>query len=1025
MNDKSLEQGFEYLERTLYSSAEAFFEQAVTRDPENGNAWLGLAIARLELGQTFAAKKACTRAIALDVSDTARALTTLGGINFDLEEYDESECAYRSAIDIYPDDPRVWNDLGLALVENEKFELALNAYERAIELDEATAGPSHYNLGRLWLQMSEYDRAEREIQVSIGMDPLDSRVWNDLGVVLNNLGRNDEARDACMEAIRLDPDSPLYMGNLVNICYELEEYDSAESACLRLVKLESTSSSWYQLGLVRSILGDTVGSEVAYRESIRLDRFNTQAFSGLGQVLADQGFMEESERAFIAAGELDPLNPLYKYYLGVVYDDSAKYHQAERAYEESIALDDGLEMAWNNLGSVQMKLDNYSGAESSYRQAIDITGWDPVAWCNLALCCHRQQKYSSAESAALRALELHLDPALEHVCWYLIANSRWNLGMNHSDILSAYKRMSACVEVYRNTQNKWNTRLDDFVKPAAALVEAAVFSAGAAPGFESEALVFAVQSKARTLGELLNHDTSAILSPEETRRIEEFEEASEMLERERHDWMSVQQIDRAARFDDLNDPEISESYLSFQVWNDKMVGLSRERDTFMRQLIARRPEVEPFFHGPVPGRFQFSTEKLSRRLRQGEAVLEFLIGDGDPVVFMGFLITEDGLLKSNSWFDHDSGIAAGDITLDEFRDEISTVLLTGQKTRAPEIKVTLNVELLKKWGNVLYAPFIEHLESVNRLWISPHAFLTQLPWNAIPFPDGADREVTVIPSSTSLLRPRRKGVRPKPRYTLGVVAANSVSEEPLLLQKEEARRLRSTVRSALRRWELSDDRRSELPTLLNLQERSGLTRCLVLSCHGNGPNEGWGTLHLGTDSKKEKVTGRQLVDAFLQPVNSRRLEADVLITSACFTGQVDPGRPDEWLGLPLVLQTVWKTRAMVLTLWEVEELPAMIFVVEMVTALTKGMTAGQAFIHAQDRLRTVTREQIETLWLPGVVSGLSSHQREQVSSRWPAASVNNHACPFDSPVYWAPFLLLGDSGITVSPRRAVSGQSIT
>jgi len=98
-----------------------------------------------------------------------------------------------------------------------------------------------------------------------------------------------------------------------------------------------------------------------------------------------------------------------------------------------------------------------------------------------------------------------------------------------------------------------------------------------------------------------------------------------------------------------------------------------------------------------------------------------------------------------------------------------------------------------RWGELLYGPFIDGLKDIKRLWVSPHSFLTQLPFNAIPFPDGVEREVAIIPSAASLTRPLAKEPRPNPRFTLGVVAADAVEQAPLNLQSEEVRHLRGTL----------------------------------------------------------------------------------------------------------------------------------------------------------------------------------------------------------------------------------------
>ena len=298
-----------------------------------------------------------------------------------------------------------------------------------------------------------------------------------------------------------------------------------------------------------------------------------------------------------------------------------------------------------------------------------------------------------------------------------------------------------------------------------------------------------------------------------------------------------------------------------------------------------------------------------------------------------------------------------------------------------------------------------------------HSFLTQLPFNAIPFPDGIEREVAIIPSAASLTRPAPKGPRPKPRFTLGVVAADAVEQAPLNLQSEEVRHLRNTVKSPKYRWELAGNRAGEEPTLANIQDRAGLTRCLVLSCHGDGPNQDWGTLFLGSKGNSEPVTGRALVDSLLLGGRLRNMEVDLVITSACLTGQLDLERAEEWLGLPMALQSVWKTKAMLLTLWEVEELPAMIWVVELVKALTQGLSAGQAQKIAQEKVKTVTKGAIQAIWLAEAQKQLPEHKWRTVDNQWRNTSASTGQHPFSDPVHWAPFILVGDPKVTVSPRR--------
>jgi CHAT domain-containing protein len=147
------------------------------------------------------------------------------------------------------------------------------------------------------------------------------------------------------------------------------------------------------------------------------------------------------------------------------------------------------------------------------------------------------------------------------------------------------------------------------------------------------------------------------------------------------------------------------------------------------------------------------------------------------------------------------------------------------------------------------------------------------------------------------------------------------------------------------------------------------------------------------------------------------MEVNLIITSACLTGQFDLERAEEWLGLPLALQSVWKTKAMLLTLWEVQELPAMIWVVEVVKALTHRLSAGEAQKIAQEKVKNVTEGEVEALWLSEAQQRLPEDRWRKVYNKWRETSRSTDQRPFSAPVHWAPFILIGNPKVTISPKR--------
>jgi len=89
--------------------------------------------------------------------------------------------------------PELLTIKGAALVVLGRYEEALQAFDKAIELDPQYAdawnnkGVALYELGRYKEALQAYDKA-------IELDPYDADAWNDKGTVLGKLGRHYEAQ---------------------------------------------------------------------------------------------------------------------------------------------------------------------------------------------------------------------------------------------------------------------------------------------------------------------------------------------------------------------------------------------------------------------------------------------------------------------------------------------------------------------------------------------------------------------------------------------------------------------------------------------------------------------------------------------------------------------------------------------------------------------------------------------------------------------------------------------------------------
>jgi tetratricopeptide (TPR) repeat protein len=97
-----------------------------------------------------------------------------------------------------------WFNLGCELDATSPEE-ARHAYHQALELDPGLAD-AHVNLGRLYHEAAQLDRAESHYRAALRRDPSDHLAQFNLALVLEEQGRADEAIHAYHAALRASPD---------------------------------------------------------------------------------------------------------------------------------------------------------------------------------------------------------------------------------------------------------------------------------------------------------------------------------------------------------------------------------------------------------------------------------------------------------------------------------------------------------------------------------------------------------------------------------------------------------------------------------------------------------------------------------------------------------------------------------------------------------------------------------------------------------------------------------------------------
>lgn len=202
----------------------------------------------------------------------------------------------------------------------------------------AVSHVAHNNLGNAYRLRGDLAAAEREFRESVALKPF-AKPWSNLGGVLRQQHRYDEALGAYQQALALEPDSPhAHFGN----------------------------------GIVLAELGRFAEAEAEYKEAMRLDPTYEEVPTNLGALYAKQGRWDDAVAAYRTALAQNPFYPEAWYNMGVALDTQGKKQDAAAAYQHVVELAPTYIPARINYGILLAELGDRDGSVRQFRAVLAL-----------------------------------------------------------------------------------------------------------------------------------------------------------------------------------------------------------------------------------------------------------------------------------------------------------------------------------------------------------------------------------------------------------------------------------------------------------------------------------------------------------------------------------------------------------------------------------------------------------------------------------------------------------------------------
>jgi tetratricopeptide (TPR) repeat protein len=320
------------------------------------------------------------------------------------------------------------------LFNNSSFEGALQAFNKAVELDSTNAtlwlhkAQVHEFMGDRSMAVEAYNEALKFTDEDLQENPDDADAWWNRGVILDSLDRQTEAKEARERAVQV---------------YNQTLADSPEDG-----------DTWFKIAEVLGSLNRNEEAIDAYEKSIGMNSSKAgMAAITISHLLAEAGRYDEALVASDRALNLTSPDNVQdmKLVLGIkgsILTEAARLEEALQVFDEALKLDPGDRTSLMYRASVLKDLHRYNESAETSQMAIELFSnesnlWKTNAWIGKGDALNasgRKDEALEAYRSAVEVIELDIQENPENSrAWERKGRALYKIG-EYEDSLEAFNK---------------------------------------------------------------------------------------------------------------------------------------------------------------------------------------------------------------------------------------------------------------------------------------------------------------------------------------------------------------------------------------------------------------------------------------------------------------------------------------------------------------------------------------------------------------------------------------------------------
>jgi tetratricopeptide (TPR) repeat protein len=402
--------------RGKFADAERIYLQALQRQPADFYALYFLGVVCLQMGQAQRGANLIAQAITIDAK-FAPAHNNLGSALRDLNRPAEALASYDRAIALKLDYAVAHHNRGLAI---------------ALKPDFAEA---HFDLGNILRELKRLNDAFDSYNTAIRLVPDYAQAHHNLALVESDMGQQGAALASLDQAISFKPDFAAAYGNRGLVLMGMGRMAEAMASLEKAIVLEPGYAVAYNnRGLALAQLERPTDALASYDIAIALKPDFPIAHSNRGRLLMSLGRPVEALESFDKTITLQPDFAEAHYNHGLVFKALGRADRALQSFSQAIVLDPGFADAYCNRGSVLRDMMLFEDALESLDRAIALQPDYAEAFCNRGLVSMDLRRLEEALANYDTAIRLKPD----------FAEAYSNRGLTLTDM----KQFDAALESY-------------------------------------------------------------------------------------------------------------------------------------------------------------------------------------------------------------------------------------------------------------------------------------------------------------------------------------------------------------------------------------------------------------------------------------------------------------------------------------------------------------------------------------------------------------------------------------------------